>query len=209
MVLLAGTIQFQQYLWVPANPPKAAESPAQNPDRPLVLPPDVGIIYAGGGGDQPIHWYMQFRIENFGRAAAVMRGVKGEFTVLELPLTKEGVARSNIGVPGQNEIQSWADSSTIGPGRSIGVGRFILPKNIQIEPSSEGPYLHNQPRLEGSEQLFLFLTIEYDDLSGDGWISHMCWKYKQRAASPDMAARIGIKRKRGRRLIMATTSAPM
>jgi hypothetical protein len=174
MVLLAGTIQVQQYLWVPANPPKAAESTAPNPDRPLVLPPDVGMIYAGGGGDQPIHWYMQFRIENFGQAPAVMRMVQGTFRVLELPLTKE-----KVGAPGQTEVQSWVSSSTIRPGRSVDAGHFMLPRNIQIISSSEGPYFHSQPHLEGAEQLFLFLTTEFDDLSGDGWISHTCWKYEQ------------------------------
>src|ERR1700731_1607929 len=59
-----------------------------------------------------------------------MRGVKGEFTVLELPLTKEKVERSNIGVPGQNENSIVGHSSTIGPGRSVGVGRLWRLRHI-------------------------------------------------------------------------------
>jgi hypothetical protein len=161
-------------IWKSGITESASPSTAVPIDIPQVLPVDIGIIrikLLNGVSAAP---HIQFKIANYGKANAVLRRVHSKFMMLELPLTKEKADADNV-KPGETMVDTWMNSSVLKPGDVVETGVFRIPQNIKIGVH-EGRF--GIPRLDTPAQLFVFVTIEYDDLSGDFWIGHSCWKYE-------------------------------
>jgi hypothetical protein len=123
---------------------------------------------------QTIVPHVKFRISNYGKSAASLRRVQAKFMMLELPLTKEQATGNNI-KPGQTQISSWTNSTVLRPGETIETDAFAVPKTIRID-EYQG---YGRPSLDTTAQLFLFVTIDYEDLSSDAWNGFTCWKYER------------------------------
>jgi hypothetical protein len=149
---------------------------SQVSDRPIVLPVDIGQIRLSLPNGQTSVPHVKFRIRNYGKGAAVLRRVQGKFMMLELPLTKEKATGNNR--LGQTQISSWTNSTVLGPGDTIETDAFAIPESIRID-EYQG---YGQPNFATAAQLFLFVTIDYEDLSWNGgWIGFTCWKYERQS----------------------------
>lgn len=90
------------------------------------------------------------------------------------PLTQEKAEASNTGIPGQMALQLWNSSIVLAPSRTVDTDPFYLPLNIRLIAYDNS---YATPVQDGPEQLFLFLTVEYEDLNGRAWKSDSCWTY--------------------------------
>jgi len=152
---------------------EAAENTFLKLERPYVFPQDVGtIMIPFGGPASGNRWRMQFPIINYGKTPAVLTRVTAKFMMLAMPLTKEKMADSNI-APGQTEVDNENLSRGLGTGDKY-EARISLPYQIKIDCYET----YGRPDFSGPEQLFLFLSIRYEDMLGIERIAHQCWKYE-------------------------------
>ncbi len=172
-ILVAGgfSVHLQKIVW------EWQSTSRQNntADRPIVLPVDIGQIRLSLPNKQTSVPHVTFRIRNYGKSAAVIRRVQGKFMMLELPLTKEKAIGNNR--PGQTQISSWTNSTVLGPGDTIETDAFAIPESVRID-EYQG---YGRPNFDTAAQLFLFVTIDYEDLSWNGWIGFTCWKYERQS----------------------------